>query len=370
MSTTQDETAPTRQILLVDDNMVFSAMMKEFLLLPGHGDWIVHTAENYSAALACLKNNAVDLIVLDVNLPIMDGLQFLTLLKKMHPAIPVVMLTNMATEENRSYCLQHGAALFLDKAAVAESFDSIYAALESVAGARPTEGFRGMLPQVGLPEVLQMECLGRKSSLLEIKGHEGFGRIYISDGSIIHAEYDSTTGEPALFQILGLAGGEFQLKPFSQPPRQTIDGHWESLLMESARLRDERDALADRSGRAGPGFETEFARKPAEIPIPLNREVTEIVLCSDSGEILYEWNAENIERRARLLDQISAKAAMISKTLPVGRPDRLEVETYGERVVMLLQSDRKVFVRTAVTWPESEPNHSVNIAAPQQTGQP
>ena len=175
--------SPTRQILLVDDDVAFTAMMKDFLLSPGHGLWIVHTAENYTAALACLKLNTVDLVVLDIRLPMMDGLQFLTLLKRTHPGLPVIILTSVATQENRAYSLEHGAALFLDKAIIAQGFEALYAALEAVAAA-PSEGFRGMLRQVGLPDVLQMECLGRKSSILEIaadgkglahSGHHGAG---------------------------------------------------------------------------------------------------------------------------------------------------------------------------------------------------
>ena len=47
--------SPTRQILLVDDDVAFTAMMKDFLLSPGHGLWIVHTAENYTAALEAFR---------------------------------------------------------------------------------------------------------------------------------------------------------------------------------------------------------------------------------------------------------------------------------------------------------------------------
>ena len=47
------------------------------------------------------------------------------------------------------------------------------------------------------------------------------------------------TGECALQQLLALAGGSFELLPFEPPPQRTIEGQWESLLMEAARLRDE-----------------------------------------------------------------------------------------------------------------------------------
>ena len=43
----------------------------------------------------------------------------------------------------------------------------------------------------------------------------------------------------AAFCVLALRGGEFNLQPFTEPPRRTIEGQWENLLMEAARLNDE-----------------------------------------------------------------------------------------------------------------------------------
>ena len=42
----------------------------------------------------------------------------------------------------------------------------------------------------------------------------------------------------ALYGLLALRGGEFNLLPFTEPPRRTIEGQWESLLMEAARLHE------------------------------------------------------------------------------------------------------------------------------------
>ena len=344
----QTTTARPKQILLVDDDSAFAGLMKEFLLLPGRGPWIVHTAENYTEALACLKVNPVDLVVLDIRLPIMDGLQFLKLLRQTHPGLPVVILTGLATEENRAYSLEQGAALFLDKTSVAGGFEGIYAALEAVA-TKPAEGFRGMLRQVGLTDVLQMECLGRKSSVLEISTQNTGGKIFIQDGSIIHAESGSQQGEPALFRLLTLSGGEFHLKPFSAPARQTIDGHWESLLMEAARLHDEAAGKVSEESAESEASAPETGLQPglgaATAPAP-ERRVDEIVLCSGTGEVFYEWQAQGIERRAHLLEQLSIKSAALGKILPFGRAERLEVVSLEGRIVVVLEADRKVFVRS------------------------
>jgi CheY-like chemotaxis protein len=386
---------PARQLLIVDDDAEYMFMIQQFLFAPGRAAWKVHMAENCATALTVLKTNAVDLIMLDIRLPVMDGLQFLTLVKQTNPGIPVVIVTAFGTEEDRAYSLQNGAALFLDKITVVEAFEKIYAALEKLASSA-SQGFRGMLRQVGLPEVIQMECLARKSSILEISSHDSSGRIYILDGSIVHAEAAGEMGEPALFKLLGLGGGEFHVRPFAKPPKHTIDGQWENLLMEAARLRDEAQMVTDTaaaqsgignelsilsesSGVMAPGEmsaahtlesnpdiaadpDSAFAPEPARHssthsepavpespPLPPNRKIEEIVLCSGTGEILFELPEGDAEVRAPLLDLLAVKSAALGKVLPLGRPDRIEINAGDDRVVVLLQADRKAFVRTTLT---------------------
>jgi CheY-like chemotaxis protein len=335
--------ARTRRILLVDDNPDFTVAVKDYLLGQRDPSWIVHTADNYIEALDCLKVNTVDLVVTDIKMPVMDGLQLLTLLKRSRPSLPIVVLTSVVTPENRAYALQNGAALILDKMEVASNFSCIYAALEATAEA-PAPGFKGMLREVGLTELIQMECLSRKSSTLEIKGPNASGRIYISDGSIIHAEIESLVGEKALAKLLGLKGGEFHLTPFKMPSRQTIDGQWEGLLMEAAQSLDEES-------EEKPAETTEPAAPP---PSRAGRHVEEIVVCASANDILYQWQAPQAERRGRLLDWLWLQSATVGKLLPgLGRADRFEIAEPQARVVCLLQAERKVFVRLSIA-PQTE----------------
>ncbi len=346
--------AQCRRILLVDDDHNFTEMLKEFLLLHRKGKWIVHTADNYSSALDCLNKNPVDLLILDIQMPVMDGLQFLTLLKRTRPSLPVVILSAVVNEDNRAYALHHGATLVLDKMEVASGFTSIYAALEASAEA-PTTGFKGMLREVGLADLVQMECLGRKSSILEIQAANSGGRIYISEGTIIHAECGPVVGEPALGRLLALPGGGFHFLTFAPPPRQTIDGHWEALLMEAARVQDEESgALAGEESSDSVVVDLKALATLAAQP-PCDRRVEEVVICSAGNEILYQWKSSGAntqqpvgERRERLLEWLSIKSAAISKMLPLGRADRFEITAADSRVLLMLQPDRKVFVRLAL----------------------
>lgn len=349
-------TPPTRsktshRVLLVDDSTEFTEILKEHLLEKRDPSWTVHTASNYAEALSCLKTHPVDLVVLDIQMPVLDGLQLLSMLKRNRPALPVVVLSGMASTENRQSALQMGAALFLSKMDVASGFESIYPALEATVEA-PAEGFKGIVRQVGLMEILQLECLGKKSSVLEIKGSDADGRIYISEGAIIHAEAGGILGEKALAKMYGLKGGEFRLVPFSQPPRRTITGHWETLLLEAAQYCDEQAEVIALTEVGGFIPQPQAPDATAEAKGENGRNIEEIVLSSTANVVLYEWNAPHADRRVKLLDWLLTKSAHVATLLPaLGRPDRLEISENESRVVCVVHPERRVFIRVSLATP-------------------
>jgi hypothetical protein len=233
--------------------------------------------------------------------------------------------------------------------------------LDALADAKSQAGFRGMMQRVGLQEVLQMECLGRKSSILEIFTSTVRGRVYICDGSIVHAESGTLQGELALYGLLALRDGEFNLLVFSEPSSRTIEGHWEFLLMEGARLLDEGTTfLGLEQVREPEPAQTEIVAVPEpssasnqiEAAQPSGVRIEEVVLCSGAGEVLYQWECEPIERRLELLNEVERQATQINGLAPFGRFDRLEIQTGEGRVVCQVQPDRRLFMRS--TWPKAE----------------
>ena len=231
-----------RQILFVDDEDVFQETVRNLFVLLSNNTWRVHCAASADQALQILKTNKIELAIVDIVMPVLDGAQFLRILQRRYPDLKKAILTGNATEENRSDCLANGADLFIEKPHSSEGLKSIFVMLDELITWTPQEGFQGVLRRVGLQDVIQMECLGRNSSILDVHNDQMRGRIYIENGGIIHAAAGDTAGERALQQLLALAGGSFELLPFEPPPQRTIEGQWEFLLMEAARLRDETAA--------------------------------------------------------------------------------------------------------------------------------
>src|SRR5205085_748681 len=144
-------------------------------------------------------------------------------LGRTYPHLRVVMLSARLDETARKNTMELGAALYLEKPTTPEGFKAVFAALDLLVTSPSKSGFRGVM-QVGLQDVLQMECLGRKSSILSVSTGSRRGQIYVCDGQIIHAESGPLQGEMALYGLLGLSGGEFTLQSYAELLRRSISG--------------------------------------------------------------------------------------------------------------------------------------------------
>jgi hypothetical protein len=94
-----------------------------------------------------------------------------------------------------------------------------------------------------LIDIIQIECLRRSSCILEIHAPKAHGEIYIETGVIVHAVAGEDSGGKALQILLSANNGDFHLHPYRPPSERTIQGSWEWLLLESARVRDEEGFL-------------------------------------------------------------------------------------------------------------------------------
>ncbi|HKS38426.1 MAG TPA: response regulator [Verrucomicrobiae bacterium] len=394
-----------RRILFVDDDPRFLEMIERVMSVWSKGSWEIHLAHNTGKALSIIQEHPINLVAIDVQMPVVDGLQFLTLLNRKYPNLQKVVLTGYANDNYRAACLSNGAELFLEKPTNIEGLESIFATLNEIIKWQPEEGFRGVLRRVGLQEVLQMECLSRNSSLLEITAGNEQGEIYIRDGAIIHAVSGNRKGEPAFNYLLALKGGEFRLKPFEEPPEQTITGSWEFLLMEAARMRDEvgqqapaedadpagstlhpeptavaptpvgvagvspaeplvADSAGDEAGMDAAGVLsplTDTTRLTGVAPFPtamaaevdiFPTSIDEVLVCSVQGDVLYEWQCRNSELWINFLEFVSQKSRQLGQGLALGRFDRLEILGPNSRIVAQVGSSRGVIVRSSKAAPK------------------
>jgi DNA-binding NtrC family response regulator len=100
-------------LLLVDDEVAFTQTMSKRL---AKRDFEVQTASGGEEALELLeKNPSVEVVVLDVKMPGMDGIETLTQIKHKFPLVEVIMLTGHATVESAIDGMKVGAFDYLMK---------------------------------------------------------------------------------------------------------------------------------------------------------------------------------------------------------------------------------------------------------------
>lgn len=103
--------------LIVDDSSVMRKIVERSLRQAGLDLSTVIEASNGAEALGALDKNPVDLILSDINMPVMDGLEFVKQLQTVEKlrGIPVVMITTEGSESNVVQALSLGAKGYIRK---------------------------------------------------------------------------------------------------------------------------------------------------------------------------------------------------------------------------------------------------------------
>ena len=85
-------------IVAVDDEKMVTSAFKALFKVEGYSD--IHLFNNPKEAVEFLKQNKPDLVISDFIMPEMNGLEFLTEAKKLHPEVSMILLTGYADKEN------------------------------------------------------------------------------------------------------------------------------------------------------------------------------------------------------------------------------------------------------------------------------
>ena len=103
--------------LIIDDSSVMRKIVERSLRQAGLESLVVFEAGSGNEALQILKSKEVDLILSDINMPAMDGLEFVRQLhtQQLAPEVPVVMITTESSEEHVKQAIQAGAKGYIRK---------------------------------------------------------------------------------------------------------------------------------------------------------------------------------------------------------------------------------------------------------------
>ncbi len=112
------------KILVVDDEKEFCKNVRDILEMKGYRVALAHDGFR---ALELVKQNGFDLVLMDMKMPVMDGVQTLKKVKEFIPDTPVIMVTAYAVEDLLREALREGAFGTLKKPL---DFDKLFALIE------------------------------------------------------------------------------------------------------------------------------------------------------------------------------------------------------------------------------------------------
>ncbi len=101
-----------KQILIADDEPNLRRVLGAQLTRDGHE---VHLVADGGEALTCLKDSHIDLLITDLKMPVLDGMELLREALILHPGMPVIMITAHGTVDNAVESLKTGAFDYITK---------------------------------------------------------------------------------------------------------------------------------------------------------------------------------------------------------------------------------------------------------------
>ena len=122
------------QVLISDDSLLQCRTLSAIVKEQGHD---ILTANNGLEALEIIQENKPDCILLDMLMPVMDGLQVLEKMQELNLHIPVIVLAIDIQDWLKQRCLELGAKQFVKKPVKQEE---LCTALQDIFLVRATEG--------------------------------------------------------------------------------------------------------------------------------------------------------------------------------------------------------------------------------------
>lgn len=234
-------------VLVVDDSPVYLERTANVARSLGHR---VRTAKNGLEAIGMLMKEPVDIVLSDVQMPMMDGWQFLRIVRS-RPTLartPVIFLTTLTGETERLKGYQLGVDDYLGK-----PFDDAELALRIGRALERTKrrpvssadrgALSGDLAMVSLASVLSFIEVERRTGALLVLSENRIATLHIVGGAVhrvdLSGEAAELTGLERLFHVLDWRRGRFEFGSRESDVPDELGVPTQFVLIEHARRSDE-----------------------------------------------------------------------------------------------------------------------------------
>lgn len=226
-----------KQVLIVDDDPALLLSIR--VGLEGNPRFRVLTASSGREALDLLDQRNMDLAVLDIIMPDMDGIQLLTALSESFPEIPSIVMTGFDSPVMKRELKQAGALAVLDKPLDIDTLEQEIISALTDSGRRRCD-----LP---LEIFLQLAAMERRTVHLKVfqANDGGSGSFFFRDGLLVDAELDGLSGDNAVLAMLDWPDFTLGLKEYVPPyPEPRVNSALAYLLLKTSCRLDQYGSSA------------------------------------------------------------------------------------------------------------------------------
>ncbi|MCL2697130.1 MAG: response regulator transcription factor [Oscillospiraceae bacterium] len=178
------------KLLIVDDDGLIRDSLK--ILFETKEDWTAKTAENGLAALESCREQLPDIILMDIRMPVCDGVEATRKIKAEFPGVKIIMLTTFTDDGYISSAINAGAEGYLLKSTPADGIIERIRAVEKGAmvfdkGVKLTAGSAPEQKSAEFPELTQRENEILSLIATGLSNNEIAAKLFLSQGTVRNA---------------------------------------------------------------------------------------------------------------------------------------------------------------------------------------
>ncbi len=180
-----------QNILFVDDSKPLVQLFRDHMLKKG-SKYGLFTAANGQEALEILKKETIALVILDIQMPVMDGLQFLAELHNRRIWLPIIIMTGTDMEMSEKKFGEYGIVDYLKKPVL---FNDLDKKITEILARRENRDSISGISILGILQVLEME---KKTGILSLQIGDQDGRIFFKEGKVADIEAGGLSVDEAI----------------------------------------------------------------------------------------------------------------------------------------------------------------------------
>jgi len=223
-----------KKVLIVDDDAVSRGLLSR-VMKPYAMDFEILTAQNGEEAAYIMTEQTVDLIISDLEMPIMDGIKLLEYMDKNYPGTPVFIMTAFGSKEIEEKVLSLGAFKYFEKPLNMDILtDAIFEQLNA--------GAEGRIAGISLSSFLQLLEMEKKTATIKVTSGEKSGNLYFREGALINAATDQLLGLKAALEMLTWDKITIDVEGICRKRDNVIKQPLMNVLMSAMQIKDEKES--------------------------------------------------------------------------------------------------------------------------------